>query len=193
MSVRSICAAASLLAGLLISSTAHAVIIGPGESITLEFGNLLVADPGAVPCSGEAIAGCIVFDVLTPTGSVQLELFDELTNPPVAVSIQPLFEGLGGIGTGTGPGSGYSIPPDGDGALRITVLSGSIDLLEAMYVETLNNPPTPDRPITDYYASVDTAGPSPVPEPSSLLLLGSGIIGLSGIAWKRRHRQPRRP
>jgi hypothetical protein len=50
------------------------------------------------------------------------------------------------------------------------------------------NANTPHQDIYDYQPKgiiERSLGPSPVPEPATLLLVGTGVIGLAGFRWKR--------
>jgi hypothetical protein len=185
----SVCFAVLMLVGVLVSSPAHALLIGDGykDSITFRFFEV-VEYPTNIGCTLlTLIGGCAFYEVLetSPTGTLTLELFDEwhIANlTPVREYSIPLS--LNNSGLGIGSLSDYTIPPDGDGALSITVVGGVLDLQQAWYVENYDG-----RHFAGYWDAlvippVPHPVPSPVPEPSTLLLLGSGLAGWGGVVWR---------
>ncbi len=41
-----------------------------------------------------------------------------------------------------------------------------------------------------YYSTIRFEGTAPVPEPTTMLLFGTGLIGLAGVSIRRKKRQP---
>lgn len=74
------------------------------------------------------------------------------------------------------PGQSYVVPPDNQGPR-----SGPVGTWTSMELEAKFTLSKRDVATLNGYASIN---PAPIPEPGTLLLLGSGLLGLA--VWKRR-------
>jgi len=101
-------------------------------------------------------------------GTTLFSAFDSLGNPLGSIGPVALSDGIYTGGTGEDRFFGV-FNATGIGSIAISNTSGGIEVDHLQY-------------------GAATAAPPSVPEPATLLLLGSGLVGLGGVAWRRFRR-----
>jgi PEP-CTERM motif len=167
-----------LASALVLPLTAHAdtiddfVITGNGLDVTF---SLPASPPGnESTCPTGIITSClpgsetafIVSTLVTTNGVSAMESIDF-----------PTLRFGGGLSLGVVPGRLFGPTLFAPDAANPTFLTGTFDL------GAIN--PKGDPPVLDYSLSITPETTAQTPEPSTLGLFGTGVLGLIGIARKR--------
>lgn len=167
-----------LSSALVLSLTAHAdtiddfVLTGNGLNITF---SLPASPPGNErTCTTGIITSCLpgsetdftASTLVTTNGVTEMESIDF-----------PTGRFLGGMSIGVLPGRLYGAELFTPDAANPTFRIGTFDLTAF--------PPKGDPPFLDYSLSITPETTAQTPEPSTLGLFGTGVLGLIGVARKR--------
>jgi len=87
-------------------------------------------------------------------------------------------------------GGGFDILATYSGRVALTGNAPVGDLYRYLTVDFINGQFGPDYDVIDFYADTDSlklkGDLNPIPEPTTMLLFGAGILGLAGVARKKR-------
>lgn len=146
---RGLCLFALLLTVVLAPSSAQGLLVGDGywPSVVVRFFETTdypsTWNGWYFGCTfSQPLGTCIEYEVLSTSDGARLTL--ALYDEQHIVNLTPVREysiPLNPIGHGLGLGSlsSYTVPPDGDGAVTITVTGGVIDLKRVWYVENYDD------------------------------------------------------
>jgi len=179
MKIRKVAATAigSVLMFLCGASVCSAITVEPGSPLILSFSNLPLVQIGpGVCCGGQGNASInLTSDLLVPGDTIRLEMFENsLAEIPFYTHDFTEFTEQFGAGV-------VSVWPDVQGVIRLTALSGSINvdnIVISVYPDTVY----PD--LRKFAQTFDFTAPLPAAFP--LFATGLGALGL--IVWRRKKR-----
>ena len=187
---------ASLLAGTFKLPPGSA---DPGSSVTVSFKDKSGGDESKTMPAGADGSASITFDAKTEKGATGATISFSKNGKPVAVGVKI----PGASADGFNQYEPFKIPeffavnPEGplsDNIDLVAFLSSGADINVGDLLQVTDGSISQTSSITfgDFTGTVEAYGiidvEHPTPEPGSLLLLGSGVIGLSGLLRKRLRR-----